>query len=176
MAPRMMTSPVWSEAPCGMFASCCCVLVMTDVCPQQSAVLSVCLLWFDWMRHVLRPDPFVELLRGQEARLQRRFPKSEILAVGFERNLRSFLVANVRIERRHQHQRVVEVLADALFIRLDAFGATIIKGTGTLCQKLNRLQNVVQDYRLVDIELEVSLRAGEGHGVIVAEHLNRHHG
>src|SRR5260370_32473179 len=33
--------------------------------PQQSAVLSVCLLRFERVRHVLWPDPFVELFRGQ---------------------------------------------------------------------------------------------------------------
>ena len=39
----------------------------------------------------------------------------------------------------------------------------------------DRLQHVVQDDRLVDVELEVALRAGEGHGVVVAEHLHADH-
>src|ERR1019366_7388772 len=43
-----------------------------------------------------------------------------------------------------------------------------------LGEQLDRLQHVVQDDRLVDVELEVALRASEGHGVVVAEHLHVH--
>src|SRR5580700_3595161 len=126
MAPRMTTSPVWCGVPCEVFASCCCVLAMNLSAPW-STVLSVCLLRFEGVRHVLWPDPFVELFRGQEAQLQSGIPECEFLAIGLERNLRCFLITDVRIERRHQHKRVVEVFADALFVWLDSCSAAIIK-------------------------------------------------
>jgi hypothetical protein len=53
-------------------------------CLRIVAMLSACFLRLERMRHILRPDPFVELFRGQEAQLQSRFPKSELLAIGFE--------------------------------------------------------------------------------------------
>src|ERR1700733_7217404 len=46
------------------------------------AILSACLLQFKGMRHVLRPDPFVELFRSQETQLQSGFPESQFLAIG----------------------------------------------------------------------------------------------
>jgi hypothetical protein len=55
-------------------------------------------------------------------------------------------------------------------VRLDACGAAIVERAGGLGTQLDRLQDVVQDQRLM-VELEVPLRAGEGHCVVVAEHL-----
>ena len=107
---------------------------------------------------------------------ERSLAQGEVLAVRLEGNLCRLLVADVRIERRHQHERVVEVFADALLVRLDAPGAAVVERARGLGQQLDRLQHVVQDHGLVDVELEVSLRAGEGHGVVVAEHLHGHHG
>ena len=56
-------------------------------------------------------------------------------------------------------------LRAALVERADAFG-----------QQLRGFQHVVQHDRLVDVELEVALRARERHRVIVAEHLHGDHG
>ena len=82
----------------------------------------------------------------------------------------------MRIEGRHKHERVVEVLADPLFVGLNSLGAAIVKRTSALRQQLNRLQNIVENNRFIDVELEVALGAGEGDRVIVAEYFYRDHG
>jgi hypothetical protein len=51
------------------------------------------------------------------------------------------------------------VLADALPVRFDTHSATIVERAGSLRQQLDRLQDVMQNEGLVDVELEVSLRA-----------------
>src|SRR5262245_45011242 len=64
--------------------------------------------------HRFRPDPGVELLCGHEAESERCFAQGQILVVRLQRDLCGLLVADVRVERRHQHERVAEVLANPL--------------------------------------------------------------
>src|SRR4051812_27901470 len=98
-------------------------------------------LWCERMRHVLRPHPFVELLRRQEAQLERGLAQGEVLTVRLKRDSRRLLVADVRVERRHQHERAVKVLADALLVWLDASGATVVERAGGVGQQPDRLQH-----------------------------------
>ena len=44
-----------------------------------------------------------------------------------ERDLRSLLIADMWIQRGHQHQTITKMLSDALFIGLDPNGAAITK-------------------------------------------------
>jgi hypothetical protein len=53
--------------------------------------------------------PLRELFVGQQVKLDCRLTQSLILGMRLLGNPRRLLVANVRIERSHQHQRVVEV-------------------------------------------------------------------
>lgn len=64
-------------------------------------MLNACLHRFEAVHHVLWPDPFVELFRGQESATSERFSKSEFLAIDFERDLRCFLIADMQVERRY---------------------------------------------------------------------------
>ena len=91
-------------------------------------------------------------------------------------NLRRLFVADMRVERRHQHERIVEMLLDALLVRLDAARAVFVKRSAALGKQLTRLEHIVQRDRPIDVQLEMPLRAGEGGGVVVAEHLHRDHG
>jgi hypothetical protein len=91
--------------------------------------------WREWVHHSLRPHPFVELLRRQETKPQRGLAQAQVFLVRLEGNLRRLLVADVRIERGHQHERVVQVLPDALGVRLDACGAAIVERAGSLSQE-----------------------------------------
>jgi hypothetical protein len=97
------------------------------------------------VHHVLRPHPFVELLRRQETEPQRGLAQSQVFAVRRQRSLRRLLLADVRIERGHQHERVVQVLTDALGVRLDACGAPLVERADSLSQESDRLQDVVED-------------------------------
>src|SRR5262249_27581565 len=85
----------------------------TSAAPLWSLLLSIDLACDDSVTHVLRPDPVIELLRREEAELQGRVTEREILAVRFQRDLRGLLVADVRVECGHEHERIVQVLADA---------------------------------------------------------------
>ena len=92
-----------------------------------------------------------------------------------QRDLRRVLVADVRIERGDEHQRLVDVARGCARVGLDAARAALVERAEAVGQELDRLEHVVQDDRLVDVELEVALRAGEGHGGVVAEHLHGDH-
>src|SRR5262249_47584412 len=90
----------------------------------------------EWMRHFFRPNPILELLSGQVAQLQSSVLERKVLAVRFERNLGGLLVANVRVEGGHQHQRVVQMFPDSLFVRFDAHGTAIIERARGFSQEL----------------------------------------
>jgi hypothetical protein len=79
----------------------------------------------------------------RKTQLERGVFEADVLAVSEERNLRGLLVADMRIERGRQHQRIVEVLLDALGIGLDAGRATRIERADTFGPKLRGFQNVV---------------------------------
>src|SRR3989442_1003096 len=62
--------------------------------------------------HVLRLDPIVELGLADMAEAKRRRAQRETVAVGEKRDLGRLLVADMRAQRGHQHQRMLDVLAD----------------------------------------------------------------
>jgi hypothetical protein len=73
--------------------------------------------------HLAGPHPGVELLAGHVAQRQRRLAQGEAGVVGVLGDGRGAVVADVRAERRHQHQRARHQLGDARPIHLDAPGA-----------------------------------------------------
>src|SRR5207253_2033737 len=70
-------------------------------------------------------DDAVELLAGEEAELDGRLAERLPLAVGLLRHLGGLVIADVRIERGHQHERVFQVVLDLLPVRLDADHAVL---------------------------------------------------
>ena len=70
--------------------------------------------------HVFRPDPRVELLGGQKPQLKRRLAERDSLLVGMLGDLGRVVVADVRVECRHQHQRALQEFVDPFAVRLDA--------------------------------------------------------
>ena len=86
---------------------------------------------------------------------------------------RRLLVADVRAERGDEHQRAAQMPADDGEVGLEAARAEALEGAHGVRQQARRLEQVVQHHRLVDVELEVALGAGERHGGVVAVHLHR---
>ena len=82
----------------------------------------------------------------------------------------------MRVERGDQHERVRQVAGDPGAVGLDALRAVLVEGARGIGEQHHRFQDVVQHHRLVDVELEVALRARERHRMVVAEHLHGHHG
>src|SRR5277367_4946092 len=70
---------------------------------------------------------------------------------------------------------MIEMFLDALFVRLKSHGAALRERVASIREEFDGYKNIVQHHRLVDVELEVTLRASERDGMIVAEHLDRDH-
>src|SRR3989440_3114884 len=125
--------------------------------------------------HVLRMHPLIELLGGDETELQRRFFQGDAFLVRRLRDLRRFVVADVRVESSDQHQRLPHQLRDALAVRLDADRAVVVEAPAPVGEQPHRLQEVVDDERLEDVQLEVPHGAADVDGDVVAEHLGTEH-
>lgn len=74
-------------------------------------------------QHLFGSDPIVELLFGQIAQIDGLLLKRGAVLVRRLGNLGSLVVADVRIECRHQHQRLVHDLGNAICVSLDAVHA-----------------------------------------------------
>ena len=94
---------------------------------------------------------------GQQAQRQRRLLERGALLVGLLRDLGGVVVADLRVERRHQHQALVEQLGDPLAVGLDADHAIVGEAAAAVGEQPDRLQHVVDDQRLEDVELEVAV-------------------
>src|SRR5437762_12482635 len=82
--------------------------------------------------HRFRPDPFVELLAGDEAELDRRLAQCLAGLVRGLRDLGGLVVADVGVQGGDEHERVLEVVPDALEVRLDADDAMLAKAVGAV--------------------------------------------
>src|SRR5271167_438979 len=127
------------------------------------------------MGHVFWPYPVVELVGSQEAKLQSGLPKADVFQVSSPGNPGCLFVADVWIERRNQHQRIVDVLPNSLRIRFDSFGAMLVERSAAVSEQFDRCEHVMQDHGLIHVQLKVALRTGEGDSVVVTKYLNRDH-
>ena len=111
------------------------------------------------MYHVLGAHPLVEVLSGDVAETQRLFLERRAVAVRGVGDLSGLVVADVRIQRRHEHQGLIEQLLDAGVIRLDTRDAVNVEGDGCIPEQLGALEEVGRHDGLEDVELEVALHA-----------------
>ena len=81
-----------------------------------------------WPEHVLWPDPLLELLLCEVAEIEGLLLQSRPVLVGRLGNLGRLVVPDVRVERRHQHQRLVHQLADLLLVGLNTHHAVVSEG------------------------------------------------
>ena len=105
-----------------------------------------------------------------------RFPQAGAVLVRLLGDLRRLVVADMRIQRRHQHQRAAHQLGNALAIGLDADGAVFVEAGHAVRQQPHALQEVVRNHRPEHIELEVAGSAADVDRHVVAEHLAAQHG
>src|SRR2546423_1255394 len=73
--------------------------------------------------HLFGTDVLVELLAGEEAEFDCGLAQADALAVRVLGDLGGVVVADVGVERRDEHERVVEVLVNARAVEFDAFDA-----------------------------------------------------
>src|SRR5690349_1812196 len=111
--------------------------------------------------HLLRPHPRIELLLAEIAELQcRRLQRGAVL-VRLLGDRGGLLVADMRIQRRHQHQRLAHQLLDARAVGLDADSAVLVKIFARTREEFRAVEEIADDERTEHIELEVTGRAAD---------------
>ena len=70
--------------------------------------------------HLLGPHEAVEFLTGEMAEDDGRLPERALVLVRVFGDGGGVVVADVRVERGHEHQRIADVLGDPLLVGLDA--------------------------------------------------------
>ncbi len=63
------------------------------------------------------------------------------------------VIANVRIQRRHEHQALVQQGIDTLAIRLNANDAILLERQARVAQQSSRMEQVANQHRLKYIQL-----------------------
>ena len=61
------------------------------------------------------------------------------------------VVADVRVQRSHQHEGVVHQLIDALSVGRDAREAVLHEGLGGVAEETDGMEHIVSDERLKDV-------------------------
>lgn len=77
------------------------------------------------MRHIFGANEIVEFLRREVAQFKRGFTQTQMLVMRFVRDFGGFIVANFWAESRNEHQRILDILFDALPIDFHADDAVV---------------------------------------------------
>ncbi|MNC40225.1 hypothetical protein D3C75_889200 [compost metagenome] len=91
-------------------------------------------------------------------------------------DLSRLLVTDVWIQGGYEHERVVQIPGNRLFVRLDSLCAVPVKREHGIAKQPAGLQEAVDQHRLEDIELKMPLARRYPDRHVVAEHLADHHG
>ena len=86
------------------------------------------------MCHDFRANISVEFVAGEEAEFQAGDSQRRIFGVGFFRDLSGFVVADRGIQRRHQHQRVLEKVLHLIPIGFEPDDQMIGEGAASVGQ------------------------------------------
>src|SRR6185295_10327553 len=86
------------------------------------------------------------------------------------------VVADMGIKRGDQHQAFLHQLVDAGGIRLEARDAMVREAFDSFGQKRGRVNKVMDDQRLEDVELEIAARSADVDGYVIAQNLRADHG
>src|SRR3990172_4795239 len=129
-----------------------------------------------WPDHALGPHQAVEFLLEHMAEPYRLLTQGGAALMRGLGDLARLVVADMRRKRRHQHERLLHMLLDALPIRREADDAFLAEAVGDVGEKPDGLQHGVGDHRLEHVEFEMPLASGKGDRRVVAHDLRRHHG
>lgn len=90
-------------------------------------------------------------------------------------DLGGVVIADMLIERGHQHQRFAHQGFNARFIGRDADRTMLLKIFAATRQQTDTAQNIADDERAKNIELKISRCATEIDRCIIAQHLAAQH-
>src|SRR5947209_909593 len=125
--------------------------------------------------HLFRFDVLVKLLACQESKLYGGFAQRYAFLVGILGNLGGVVVADVRIERCDEHERVLQVLVNLLAVKLYASDAVVNKAVTSILDEAYGMEQVVNHHGVEDVQFKVSLRACETNCRVVSHHLHGDH-
>src|SRR5690606_22591658 len=122
--------------------------------------------------HVIWTYFLVELFVRQIDTINSFFTQGSAVRVCVLVDFGDGVIAQLCVQRGDQHQRVFEAVLDVVFARLNADDAVVGEADGRIGNQTDRLQEVVGHDRIIDVQLEMALRASERQGGVVAEHLS----
>src|SRR4030042_4847701 len=110
-----------------------------------------------WTDHVLGPHQAVEFLLEHMAEPYRLLTQGGAALMRGLGDLARLVVADMRRQRRHQHERLLQMLLDALPVGLDADDAFLAEAVGDVGEQPDGLQHGIGDHRLEHVEVEMAL-------------------
>ena len=112
-----------------------------------------------WLRmgHLFGPHEFVKLRRCEVAEFKSSFAKTQPLVVSLVSNLGRFVVAYFGAQGRNEHERILHILIDAQSIDLHSVNAMLRKRATHVGEQPHRMQEVMNNHRLENIQLKISL-------------------
>jgi hypothetical protein len=126
--------------------------------------------------HKLRADVAVKVLLAKSLELHSALLEGKALLVSVLGDLAGHVVTDDGVEAGDKHERLVEQGADAALVGLEALDEVGAEAGHAVCEQTRGVQEVGDHDGLEDVELEVTLRAGEGDSGVVAEDLGAEHG
>jgi hypothetical protein len=118
----------------------------------------------------------VKVLFAKSLKLHSALLESKTLLVSVLGDLAGHVVADNGVKAGDKHEGLVEQSADAALVGLKTFNKVGAEAGHAVCEQAGGVQEVGDHDGLEDVELEVTLRAGEGDGGVVAEDLGAEHG
>lgn len=126
--------------------------------------------------HQLRANVGVKLLLAESLELHGALLEGKTLLVSVLGDLASHVVTDDGVEAGDQHEGLVHESADAALVGLETVDQVGAEAGHAVGEQTGRVQEVGDHDGLEDVELEVTLGAGEGDGGVVAEDLGAEHG
>jgi len=93
----------------------------------------------------------------------------------FFRDFRRVVIADMRVQCCHQHQRFIHQFADTLLVGFDVHHAIVGETHACIGDEADGLQHVINNHRLEHIKFEMAVGTGDGHRHVVAHYLSAHH-
>jgi hypothetical protein len=118
----------------------------------------------------------VEVLFTESLKLHSALLEGKTLLVSVLGDLAGHVVTDDGVKAGDKHERLVEQGADAALVGLKAFNKVGAEAGHAVCEQAGRVKEVGDHDGLEDVELEITLRASEGDGGVVAEDLGAEHG
>ena len=128
------------------------------------------------MGHVLGLDEGVEFFGGDVAEFEGGFAEADVGVVGGFGDLSGLVIADFRNEGSYEHEGILDVVIDLLAVGLDAVNAVLNETVASVGEELDGMEIIENHHGLENVELEISLRAGEADGGVIAHDLHGDHG